>query len=33
MGDTYGLAKKATAIAVKALTDFGSGTSVYVLLR
>ena len=30
LGDQYGLAKKATAIAVKALTDFGGGTSAYV---
>ena len=30
MGDTYGLAKKATAIAVKALNDFGGGSSAYV---
>lgn len=31
MGETYGLAKKATAIAVKVLTDTGGGTSAYVL--
>ena len=30
MGNTYGLAKKATAIAVKVLNDFGGGNSAYV---
>ena len=30
MGDKYGLAKKATAIAVKVLNDGGSGTTAYV---
>ena len=33
LGDEYGLAKKATAIAVKVLSDFGSGSSAYVFHR
>jgi len=31
MSDTYGLAKKATAIAVRVLNNGGSGTTEYVL--
>ena len=33
MGDEYGLAKKATAIAVRVLNDFGGGTSAYVFVQ
>ena len=33
MGNTYGIAKKATAIAVKVLSDFGSGSTAYVVYR
>ena len=31
MSDTYGLAKKATAIAVRVLNNGGSGTTEYVI--
>ena len=30
LGDKYGLAKKATAIAVRVLNDFGGGSAAYV---